>query len=104
VVVFIHSGGYEYLPYLPVCQLTIPCKDMTEDVLLYIINRTWLPIQKTELLLFLSSIALVSLVMFIHRSSSMVIESIEGFLAGPTMKNRGALNAGLRMYSYRFSE
>jgi hypothetical protein len=70
---------------------------MTQVVPLGFPRRLWLPIRRTELLRSLFSIASVLLVTSIHRSNSLFIDILEGFLAGPSVKNMNALNAWLRM-------
>jgi hypothetical protein len=98
VVVWIHGGGYGY--HLPPIVPFTDCSSegMTQAVLVCIPRRPWLPIRKTELLRSLFSIALVHLVTSVHRSDSLFIDTFEGFLPGPSVKKKGALNAGLRMY------
>jgi hypothetical protein len=100
VVVWIHGGGYGcHLPAI-IVPFIDSSEGMTQVVLLCIPRRLWLPIRRTELLRFLFSIALVPLVTSVHRSNSLFIDSLEGFLAGPSVKKRGALNVGLRVYHY----
>jgi hypothetical protein len=105
VVVWIHGGGYGYhSPPIIVPFIDSSSEGMTWVVLLCIPRRPWLPIRRTELLRSLFSIALVPLVTSAHRSNSLFIDSLKGFLAGPSVKERGALNAGLRMYHYLLPE
>jgi hypothetical protein len=100
VVVWIHGGGYEYhVRVIAPHPLTDVPQDTCQEVL--ILKRTLSRIRRTEPSQSLFSIALVHLVESVQCSSSLFIDNLEGFLAGPSVKKRGALNAGLRMYPYR---
>jgi hypothetical protein len=82
------------------CLLRIIYGGTSLETLVCFLSRTWLLIRTTESLLFLSSIALVHSVGFIHIRSISRAKNYTGFLAGPTVQARGALNAGLRMCSF----
>ena len=104
MVVWIYGGGYGIIwPPLLAFSLTVRSEGTTQGMSLYILKRTWSQVRKTELFLSSFSIALVPLVNSVHCSNSLFTECFEGFLAGPVVKRRGALNAGLRMYSQRIS-
>ena len=104
VVVYIHAGGHAYHSYLAV-HLVIDHflqRYQTGNISGYP-QANLIADSQNRVITSLCSIALVPSVMSLFRSGSMFIDTHEGFLAGPTVKKRGALNAGLRTCPYRLS-
>ena len=81
-------------------SLIILASGTREATSVCILRRTWSLSRKTMPLRFLCSIAWVPLVKSVTCVKALLIETnCEGFLAGPSVKRSGALNAGLRLYA-----